>query len=61
MKKTYIIPEMITVCFGMVQPIAGSMNVTGESTGTASFYEENATGNAMAKGFSDKSIWDEVW
>lgn len=61
MKKTYIIPEMITVRFGMVQPIAGSMNLTGESTGSASFYDENATGNAMSKGYSDVNVWDEEW
>lgn len=56
MKKTYINPNMLVVRLAMTQPIAGSLTPDG-----ATFYNENATGEAMTKGTSDVNVWDEEW
>jgi len=56
MKKKYISPESITVRLAMTQPIAGSLTPEG-----ATFYDENATGEGMVKGFNGIIIWDDEW
>ena len=59
MKKTYISPNMLVVRLGMIRPIAGSL-----STDRATFYDTDATGDALGKEYnpiSDKSVWDNEW
>ena len=59
MKKTYISPNMLVVRLGMIRPIAGSLTTDG-----ATFYNENATGDAMVDEYNpinDKNIWDDEW
>jgi len=59
MKKTYINPSILVVSLAMTQPIAGSL--TRES---ATFYDEDATGDAMVKensGITNRSVWDNEW
>lgn len=60
MKKTYISPSLLVVRLTMTQPIAGSLNVEGTS-GSAQFYDADATGAGMAKGITDVNIWDNEW
>ena len=60
MKNTYISPEIVIVRLDMTRPIAGSLEVTG-TTGSATFFEEGATGEGMAKGVTDINIWDDEW
>ena len=49
---------MLVVRLGMTQPIAGSLTPTG-----ATFFDEDATGDAMVKGnsVSDVNVWDSEW
>ena len=58
MKKTYNSPSMLVVRLGMTQPIAGSLTPTG-----ATFFDDDATGEAMVKGnsVSDVNVWDNEW
>ena len=58
MKKTYISPNMLVVRLAMVQPIAGSL-----TTSSATFYDTDATGAAMAKesASGDVNLWDDEW
>ena len=63
MKKTYIIPEMLSVQLGTCKMMAESpLSVTNDGDtynlgdGTAPEGDD-----AMAKGVSDKNIWDEEW
>ena len=56
MKKTYISPEIVVVRLAMTQPIAGSITTAG-----ATFYEDGATGDGMAKSVTDINIWDDEW
>ena len=58
MKKTYINPNMVVVTIMHIQPIAGSLTPAG-----ATFFDEDATGDAMVKGnsVSDVNVWDNEW
>ena len=58
MKKTYINPNMVVVTIMHTQPIAGSLTPAG-----ATFFDEDATGDAMVKGNSpsDVNVWDSEW
>ncbi len=58
MKKTYNSPSMLVVRLGMTQPIAGSL-----TPDSATFFNEDATGDAMVKGnsVSDVNVWDNEW
>ncbi len=58
MKKTYINPNMVVVTIMHTQPIAGSLTPAG-----ATFFDEDATGDAMVKGnsVSDVNVWDNEW
>ena len=60
MKKTYISPNILVVRLGLTQPIAGSLNVN-ETSGSATFYNTDATGEGMTKGISDVNVWDNEW
>ena len=61
MKKTYISPSFVSVeLTSRIIMAPGSLNIDGDS-GTASFYNENATGEAMAKGVTDVNLWDNEW
>ena len=57
MKKTYIIPEALTVVLGSTQMMAASdPDVTvdlGEGTIEA--------GDVEVKGISDTKLWDDLW
>lgn len=58
MKKTYIIPEMLTVRTAQVLPLCGSLTEQG-----ATFFDADATGAAMVKENSRPSynVWDDDW
>ncbi len=56
MKKTYNSPSMLVVRMAMTQPIAGSLTTT-----SATFYDEDATGEALVKGTNDVNVWDNEW
>lgn len=47
---------MLVVRMAMTQPIAGSLTTT-----SATFYDEDATSDALAKGASDVNVWDSEW
>ena len=55
MKKTYIIPEMLTVHVSQTLPLMGSITLTG-----ATFYETDATSDALTKQYN-YSVWDDDW
>lgn len=68
MKKTYIIPTTEQFNIGTKQGILleGSLNVNDNSgTGTATFYQQDATGAAMTKGDrvsrESYNVWDDDW
>ena len=59
MKKIYISPNIITVTLSARRQfmLQGSLTTDG-----ATFYDEDATGEAMTKGYiSNKNIWEEEW
>ncbi len=64
MKKTYIIPMTMMVAVQQQMVIAGSLTANGAS-GSATFYNANATGEAMVKGDngsqSSYNVWDDDW
>ena len=53
MKKTYITPATVVVMTMQEQPIAGSL-----TTSHATFYDEDATGDAMGREDKGWDIWD---
>jgi len=55
MKKTYIIPEMLIVRVSQTLPLMGSLTTAG-----ASFYETDATSEALTK-HNSYSVWDDDW
>lgn len=57
MKKSYIIPTLQIVKIEQTQPIAGSLTTSG-----ATFYDENATGEALVKGnVHHYDVWEDDW
>ena len=60
MKKTYIFPNMLVVRLSANRPI---MVVGSLTTDGATFYDTNATGDAMVKESSvnDVNLWDNEW
>ena len=54
MKKTYIIPEALTVALGTCQMMAESLPVGGEGT------IENPN-DILTKENKDVNLWDEEW
>lgn len=61
MKKTYIIPEALTVSLNTSNIIAASPNnitINGDS-GSATFVEDGTPGDVLTK--ESKSVWDEEW
>ena len=59
MKKIYISPSLITVTLSARRQIMlqGSLTTDG-----ATFFQEDATGEAMTKGvISDRNVWDNEW
>ena len=61
MKKTYIIPEALTVSLNTSTIIAASpnnINISG-TTGTANFINEEPTGEVLTK--ESVNVWDEEW
>ena len=60
MKKTYIIPEALTVSLNTSNIIAASpLNVTGDS-GNATLNNESAGDNTILVK-EDVNVWDEEW
>ena len=63
MKKTYIIPEMFSVQLGTCRMMAasdGTLSPNGENL-EGGLIDGPATGDGLAKGVSDKNVWDEEW
>ena len=63
MKKIYIQPQMKVVNIQQTSSILvpGSITILGDS-GTATFFNENATGAAMVKrNYTDYNVWDDDW
>ena len=61
MKKSYIIPTLQIVKIEQTQPIAGSGSL---NTSGATFYNEDATGEALVKGHNGRTgsvDWDDDW
>jgi len=58
MKKTYIIPEALTVVLGSIQMMAASdPDVIVDSSG-----EETIDADKVdVKGISDTKLWDDLW
>ena len=56
MKKTYIMPEALTVVLGTCKMMAESAPTLGVDTG-----DSEDPNNFDAKGISDVNIWDEEW
>lgn len=57
MKKTYIIPEALTVVLGSTQMMAASdPDVIVDDTETPIAAEE-----VEVKGISDTKLWDDLW
>jgi len=63
MKKTYIIPEALTVVLGTCKMMANSpLSVTADGDEYNLGDDSAPNGdNAMVKGVSDKNVWDEEW
>ena len=55
MKKTYIIPEMLTVRVSQTLPLMGSLTPDG-----ATFYETDAINEALTK-HNSYSVWEDDW
>ena len=47
---------MVVVSIMHTQPIAGSLTPDG-----ATFFDDDATGEAMTKGIYDVNLWDNEW
>ncbi len=47
---------MVVVTMMHTQPIAGSLTTT-----SATFFDGDATDEAMTKGVSDVNVWDSEW
>ena len=63
MKKTYISPNMLVVRIAASQSmLSGSLNIDGDR-GSATFNDENAKDDAMARDNSikDYNLWDNAW
>ena len=57
MKKSYIIPTLQIVKIEQTQPIAGSFSTSG-----ATFYNDDATGEALVKGRTQHyDVWEDDW
>lgn len=57
MKKTYIQPaETVVRLIHRQNILVGSINTSG-----ATFFDDDATGDAMTKGIYDVNLWDEEW
>lgn len=57
MKKSYIIPTLQIVKIEQTQPIAGSLTTSG-----ATFYDDDATGEALVKGRTQHyDVWEDDW
>lgn len=57
MKKSYIIPTLQIVKIEQTQPIAGSLTTYG-----ATFYDDEATGEALVKGRTQHyDVWEDDW
>ena len=56
MKKTYIIPEALTVVLGSTQMMAAS-----DPDVTVDPGEEIEAGEVEVKGISDTKLWDDLW
>ena len=63
MKKTYIIPEALTVSFNTrTNILTGSdLHKVGDDYVGKLYDDTNATGAGLAKGVSDVNIWDNEW
>ncbi len=55
MKKTYIIPEMLSVQLGTCQMMAASKPIGNTPTDPDEFEVKEQTG------ITDKNVWDEEW
>ena len=62
MKKTYIKPQNTTLRIAHNLLISGSLTTSGP-TGHATFYQTNATGEAMVKknDSNHSNVWDDDW
>ena len=58
MKKTYIIPEALTVVLGSTQMMAAS---DPDVTVDPSDEETIEAGDVEVKGISDTKLWDDLW
>ncbi len=60
MKKTYIIPEALTVELGTLQMMAESMVINTNGTGSD---DDTITGSEqiLTKENKDVNLWDEEW
>lgn len=59
MKKSYIIPTLQIVKIEQTQPIAGSGSL---NTSGATFYDDDATGEALVKGRTQHyDVWEDDW
>jgi len=56
MKKTYIIPEMLSVQLGTCKMMAESLPV-----GETPITDSNEILTKEQSGITDKNIWDEEW
>ncbi len=64
MKKKYISPNMLVARLGITLPIAGSLTTNeDDEVVSATFYNENAKGDAMGRDNSikDYNLWDNAW
>lgn len=55
MKKTYIMPEALTVVLGTCKMMAESPNITIDDDDSVD------AGNVETKEITDKNLWDEEW
>ena len=64
MKKTYITPELKAVYTAQTLLQSGSLTISG-TTGSATFYDGDATSAAMVKGDRGSresyNVWDDDW
>ena len=62
MKKTYIMPEALTVVLGSIRMIAASADLEDNGNGgLEGNLGGDATGPGLTKEISDKNVWDEEW
>ena len=60
MKKTYIMPEALTICLDPKMPIL-NFPISRGNADEGQFTKEHVSGDDTTTGSGSKSIWDEEW